>query len=98
MNKEELATAVAQKTGVNHVQARKFLEGFIASLEEAILAGQRVTISGFGTFELTQHKERTVMNPSTNQPMQIPAQTTARFRASDFLKDAVKKTHGEEKV
>jgi DNA-binding protein HU-beta len=90
MNKEKLAEGIAQKTGMNKTQAMKFLESFIASLEEAILAGERVTLSGFGTFELTQHKERTVINPATRQPMKIPPQTTARFRASRNLKAIIR--------
>ena len=92
MNKEELAEGLAQKTGMRKGQATKFLEAFIASIEESILAGQRVTISGFGTFELTQHKERQVINPSTKQPMTLPAMTTARFRASKGLKHLVKQS------
>ena len=92
MNKEELAEGLAQKTGMSKGQALKFLETFIASVEESILAGERGTISGFGTFELTQHKERQVINPATKQPMILPAMTTARFRASKGLKNAVKQS------
>lgn len=90
MNKEELAEGISQKTGMHKGEAVKFLKAFIASVEESILAGQRVTISGFGTFELAQHKERTVINPATKQPMTLPAQTTARFRASRGFKSRVK--------
>ncbi len=90
MNKEDLAEGIAQKTGMHKGEAVKFLEAFIASVEESILAGQRVTISGFGTFELTRHKERNVVNPATKQLMTLPAMTTARFRASKKLKSIVK--------
>jgi DNA-binding protein HU-beta len=94
VNKEQLALGIAQKTGISKAEATRFLEGFIASIEEAILAGERVTISGFGTFELTRHKGRTVVNPATKQPMDLPPQTTARFRASKVLKTVVKQSKG----
>lgn len=92
MNKEELALAIAQKTGVKKSEAMKFVDGFVSAVEDSILSGQRVTLSGFGTFELSQHKERRVINPSTHQPMTIPAQSSARFRASDHLKALVRQS------
>jgi len=95
MNKEELAEGIAQKTGLTKAQATNFLEAFIAAIEDSILTGERVTLSGFGTFELTEHKERQVINPSTKQPMTLPAMTTARFRASKGLKSLVKQSGAE---
>lgn len=94
MNKEELAESIAQKTGIKKAMAVKFVESFITSLEETILAGRRVTISGFGTFEAIKHRERKVMNPATKEPMVIPAQITARFRASKKLKETIKGAYG----
>lgn len=90
MNKEELAKEVAQKTGLPFSKAVNAVESFFLSIADALVDNQKVTIAGFGTFELTLHKERRVINPSTKQPMIVPAKTTARFRPSKSLRQKVR--------
>jgi DNA-binding protein HU-beta len=90
MNKEELAKEVAQKTGLAHGKAVKAVESFFLAIEDALVDNQKVTIAGFGTFELTLHKERKVINPKTKQLMTVPALTTARFRPSRILRQKVR--------
>ena len=90
MNKEELTKEVARKTGLPYSKAIKAVESFFLAIEDALIENQKVTIAGFGTFELTEHKERKVINPKTKQLMSVPALTTARFRPSRILRQKVR--------
>ena len=67
MNKKELIDSIAQKTGVKKVDADKVLSAYEATILETLKKGERVTIVGFGTFTVSDRKERKGRNPKTEK-------------------------------
>ena len=65
MNKAELITSIAQKTGMSKKDTEKTLNGFIESVEEALLRGEKVQLVGFGSFEVRERAARKGINPQT---------------------------------
>ncbi|HHH14159.1 MAG TPA: HU family DNA-binding protein [candidate division WWE3 bacterium] len=90
MTKTQLVAAVAQSAGLTKAEAQRVVEAVFASVRDALARGDRVTITGFGTFEVRNRKARTGRNPQTGEAIQIPAQRIAAFRAGKSLKDAVR--------
>ena len=91
MTKTELTAMVASKSGLSKTNAGKALNAFVASIEQALIAGDTVQLLGFGTFEVRERSARTGRNPQTGREMQIPASKTPAFRAGKALKDALNK-------
>ena len=90
MNKTELVEAVAKKAGITKDAAAKAVNAFTDTVAEALKVNDKVVIAGFGTFETRKRAERTANNPSTHEPMTIPASTVPAFKAGKALKDSVK--------
>ncbi|MGD9548920.1 MAG: HU family DNA-binding protein [Candidatus Krumholzibacteriia bacterium] len=97
MNKTELIEQVARKSNLSKAAARRAVdaifstvpkEGIIAS---AVAGGDRVQITGFGTFEQRKRKKRNGRNPLTGDPIVIPAAKYPAFTAGKSLKDRVQK-------
>ena len=91
MNKVELVAAVAAKTGLSKKDAEKAVSAFVAAVEEALAAGDKVSLVGFGTFEVRTRGARTGLNPRTKETIQIPATRLPAFKASKTLKDVIAK-------
>ena len=92
MNKQELVAAVAAKAGLTKKDAETAVNGFIASIEDALVAGDKVQLIGFGTFEVRERAERTGRNPrNPEETVTIPASKAPVFKAGKALKDAVNK-------
>ena len=93
MNKSELVDALADRTGMTKADAGKAMDALFATddgiLASALASGDRVQITGFGTFEAKQRKARTGRNPRTGATIQIAASKTPSFRAGKGLKDAI---------
>lgn len=85
MNKSELIHAMAEKANMTKADAAKALNAFIAAVGETLKAGEKVTLVGFGTFIVSQRSERKGVNPTTKQPMVIPAKKTIRFKPGTDL-------------
>lgn len=90
MTKLELVQAVARHAGVTKAEAGRVVDAFVKSVTEALARGEKVTLTGFGTYEVRQRAARMGRNPQTGETIQIPAQRTPAFRAGKSLKDAVK--------
>lgn len=90
MTKTELIATVADKAGLTKVDAGKALDGLVEVITKAMTKGDKVTWTGFGTFEVRKRAARMGRNPQTNAPMHIPASKTPAFKAGKTLKDAVK--------
>ena len=90
MNKVELADAVATKTGMGKADAEKMLNAFVDVVTEQLKAGSEVTLTGFGTFKVSDRKAREGINPQTKAKIMIPAMTVPKFTAGKTLKEAVK--------
>lgn len=89
MTKAELIAAVAEKTELSKKDSEKAVIGVIESITEALVAGEKVALVGFGTFETKLRNERKGINPITKEPMTIAAATVPAFKAGKALKDAV---------
>lgn len=91
MNKTELITAVAEKTGMSKKDSEKAVNAAFDSITEALVAGDKVQLVGFGAFEVKERGARTGRNPKTKEEIQIPASRVASFKVGKALKDAVAK-------
>ncbi len=89
MNKTELVAKVAEKSGLTKKDAEKAVNGFFASVEEALVEDDKVQIIGFGTFEVKERAARKGRNPQTGDEIDIPASKNPVFKAGKALKDAV---------
>ena len=93
MNKSDLVDALASGAGMTKADAARAVDALFAPsggvISSALKAGQRVQITGFGTFESKQRKARMGRNPRTGQAIQIAATKTPAFRAGKGLKDAI---------
>ncbi|HHT22753.1 MAG TPA: HU family DNA-binding protein [Bacteroidales bacterium] len=90
MNKAELISAIAAKSGLTKAASKKALDATIASITKALSKGEKVSLVGFGTFSVAKRAARTGVNPSTKQAIKIPAKKVAKFKAGSDLADAVK--------
>ena len=80
MNKSELISAMAEKTGLTKVQAKDALEAFVATTEEALKKNDKLSLIGFGTFCVADRKARTGHNPATGKSIKIPAKKVVKFK------------------
>ena len=81
---------MAEEIGVSIEVTEKVLIGFISHVEKALCAGDKVQLTGSGSFEVKERAERTGRNPKTNEPIVIPAGKMPVFKAGKVLKDAIK--------
>ena len=89
VNKTELVASVAEKAGLTKKDAEKAVNALFASVEEALVANDKVQVIGFGTFEVKEREERKGRNPQTGAEITIPASKNPVFKAGKCLKDAV---------
>ena len=85
MNKAELIDAIASQSGLSKVDAKKALDGFVAATSEAMKAGDRISLVGFGSFSVTNRAARTGRNPQTGKEIAIAAKNVIRFKAGAEL-------------
>lgn len=90
MTKQDLIERVASQVGLTKADAGRALEAILGAVESTLARGEKVTVTGFGTFEVRQRAARMGRNPQTGAPIHIPATKTPAFRAGKGLKDAVK--------
>jgi len=91
MNKNELISAIAEKSGLSKKDSEKALTATIDAITCELQAGGKVQLVGFGIFDVKSRKARTGHNPKTKEPIQIPATKVPNFKAGKALKDAVAK-------
>lgn len=89
VNKLELVNAVADKAELTKRDAERAVNAVVESIEEALKAGDRVSLVGFGTFEVRDRKPRVGRNPQTGQEIRIPAGKVPSFKAGKGLKESV---------
>ena len=90
MNKTELINAVAAKAEISKKDAEKALAAVLSSIEDALKAGDKVQLIGFGTFEVKERAARTGHNPKTGAAIEIAAAKVPSFKAGAALKTAIK--------
>ena len=91
MNKTELIAAVAESAGLSKKDTERVVNAAIDSITNALCKGEKVQISGFGTFEVKDREARIGRNPHTKEAIEIPATKVPGFKPSKALKDIVAK-------
>ena len=86
MNKAELVSAVAEKSGLTKVQAAQAVKAFMEATAETLRNGDRLSLVGFGTFYVSERGERKGRNPQTGNVVTIPAKKVVKFKAGSDLK------------
>ena len=89
MNKTELTKALADKTGKSQKEAKAFLEAFESTVQETLSKGGKITLIGFGTWDVQDVPARTGRNPRTGEPLQIKGKKKPRFKAGAELSSSV---------
>ena len=91
MNKTELIAAVAEKAALSKKDSEKAVNAAFEAITAALVAGDKVQLVGFGSFETKERSARIGRNPRTKEEIEIPASRVPAFKAGKALKDAVAK-------
>lgn len=89
MKKSELVETVAAASGLTKADATRAIDATFATITEALKAGNKVPVAGFGTFAVSQRGERNGRNPQTGATVVIPARKAVTFKAGTALKESV---------
>lgn len=89
MTKADLVNAMAEKAGLSKADAEGALKAFAEAVTDALKAGEKVALVGFGTFSVGERAARTGQNPQTGEKIQIAAAKVPKFKAGKALKEAV---------
>ena len=89
MNKVELIAKIAEVNETTKKAAGEQLDAIVSVITEALVAGEDVKISGFGTFSVAERAAREGRNPATGEAIQIAASKSPKFKAAKALKDVV---------
>jgi DNA-binding protein HU-beta len=89
VNKKDLVVKMAMDARLTRTQAARALDAFLEGIQTSLVRGDRVTISGFGTFGILHRKARKVRNPRSGSAIEIAAKRVPRFAPADDLKSAV---------
>lgn len=90
MTKADLVSSIAAKANLTKADAEKALNAFVESVTSSLKRGEKVSLVGFGTFEVATRAARKGRNPRTGAEIEIPASKTPKFRPGKNLKEAVK--------
>ena len=91
MNKTELIDKIAAGAGISKADAKKALDATTNALKEALVAGDKIQLVGFGTFSVSERPAREGINPATKEKIAIAAKKVAKFKAGAELADALNK-------
>lgn len=89
MKKTELIAAIAEQSGLTKKDAEKALNATIDTIIKAVAEGDKIQLTGFGTFEQRQRNARTGCDPRTGNTIEIPASKVPAFKAGKGFKDIV---------
>ena len=91
MNKTELIAIAAENAGLTKKDTERLLNAAIDAITLALVRGEKVQLSGFGTYETKTREARVGRNPHTKEAIEIPATRVPSFKASKALKDTIAK-------
>ena len=91
MNKAELIATVAEVAGLSKKDSEKAVNATFETITAALEAGEKVSLVGFGAFDVKERAARMGRNPRTKEEVEIPASRVPQFKAGKALKDAVAK-------
>jgi len=89
VNRSELVAAVAAQVGSDQAQARKHVDAVFETIMSNVVEGERVVVTGFGTFDRVTRPARTVRNPRTGQPIEVASSLAPRFSVGRTFKENV---------
>ncbi|PZA07176.1 MULTISPECIES: HU family DNA-binding protein [unclassified Meiothermus] len=89
--KADLIDMIASSAGMKKKDAKTAVDHFLSHLQDALASGNKVQLTGFGTFEVRKRKARTGVKPGTTQKIKIPASSYPAFKPGKALKEKVKK-------
>ena len=89
MNKTDLIAIASESTGMTKKDTERVLNAAIDAITASLVKGEKVQLSGFGTFETKEREARVGRNPHTKEPIEIPATRVPSFKASKALKDSI---------
>ena len=91
MNKTELISAVAKESGIKKSETESIIENLLGIIMAEVAKGEKVQITGFGSFERKERGERTIRNPRTGEDMKVPPSKSPSFSAGSIFKEKVNK-------
>jgi DNA-binding protein HU-beta len=89
MSKSDLVAAIAERTGTSRAAAAEAVNAVLDTIQKTVANGDKVVIPGFGVFEAADRSARTAKNPSTGEPIHVPAKRAPRFKAGASFKQLV---------
>lgn len=89
MTKLEFVDAIAAKSGLTKADSSRAVEAFISVVTEGLKKGEKITLTGFGTYSVSKRAARDGRNPRTGEVVKIPARNSVSFKAGSKLKDSV---------
>ena len=90
MTKDQLIEKIAEEARISKKKAKDVLKAFTSSVLNALANDDDVSLTGFGSFSVSQRSAREGRNPSTGEKIQIPAKKGVKFKAGKGLKDSVR--------
>ena len=91
MNKADLVEEVVGKVGLTKKETNNVVDAITSAITDTLAMNERVTLVGFGTFEVRRRRARTGVNPQTRERLVIPAMNVVRFKAGKVLRERVRK-------
>jgi len=89
MNKAELVEEVAGKVGLTKKQSNNVVDAITSAIADSLARNERVTLVGFGTFQVMERKARKGVNPQTRETIQIPGKRVPKFRPGKELRNKI---------
>jgi DNA-binding protein HU-beta len=90
MTKAELIASIGKEAKISKASTEKALNAFTNTVMKALKKGDKLALTGFGTFSVAKRRARTGRNPQTGREIKIPATRVAKFKAGNLLKSAVR--------
>ncbi len=90
INKDTLVHGIVEKTDLSKKDVEMVIESMVDAITRELKNGNKVTLTGFGTFKVSNRKAREGINPQTKEKIHIPAMSVPKFTAGKTLKEAVK--------
>jgi DNA-binding protein HU-beta len=90
MTKAELIAGIGKEAKISKASAEKAINAFTNAVTKVLKKGDKLTLTGFGTFSIAKRKARIGRNPQTGKEIKIPAARVAKFKAGNLLKKSVK--------
>lgn len=89
MNRQELITEISNRTELNKKDTENVVATFIDVIKESLIKGEKISLSGFGTFDVVERASRTARNPKTGESIEVGASKSPKFKPAKALKESV---------